>query len=59
MGLIWSNYWLWKGWAQGLYARHPERKPGFRAQRDLEDPKAQKAGSANSALDAPKPVGGL
>ena len=32
--MIWKNYWLWKGWAQSLYARHPEREP--RVHRDLE-----------------------
>ena len=52
MGLIWSNYWVWKGWAQGLYARHPERKPGYRAQRDVEGLKPRKGGDV--ALPSPK-----
>ena len=34
MGLIWSNYWLWKGWAASLYKRHPERMPGPHEHRD-------------------------
>ena len=58
MGLIWSNYWLWKGWAQALYERHPERRPDFRMRPDLEDPKAQK-GACSSVHSAAKPVGGL
>ena len=58
MGLIWSNYWLWKGWAKALYERHPERRPAFRSQPDLEDPKAQK-GAHTAVHPAVKPVGGL
>ena len=54
MGLIWSNYWLWKGWAQRLYARHPERKPGFRVQRDVEALKMHK-GAANNGAALPSP----
>ena len=55
MGLVWSNYWLWKSWAQGLYARHPERKPSFRTQRDMEAQKMQKGAATHSvALPSPK-----
>ena len=58
MGLIWSNYWLWKGWAKALYERHPERRPDFHMRPDPEDPKAQK-GARSSVHSAAKPVGGL
>ena len=55
MGLIWSNYWLWKGWAQSLYVRHPERKVGFRTHRDVEGQKMQKGSpQRNPALPSPK-----
>ena len=53
MGLIWANDWLWKGWAQRLYARHPERRP--RAHCDVEALKTRKSAANNgAALPSPK-----
>ena len=55
MGLIWSNYWLWKGWANALYERHPERRPEFRMRPDLGGPQGTE-GCTLLRHSAAKPV---
>ena len=54
MGLIWSNYWLWKGWAASLYRRHPERMPGPREHRDPASLKLPNQGSIGAPMKPAK-----
>ncbi len=54
MGLIWSNYWLWKGWAASLYRRHPERMPGPHQHRDPASLKLPNQGSINAPMELTK-----